>query len=243
MAKVKTYNVYTGGEFFETIKLGNENFNVASFNDVITRANEALVNISSMSVSQNGDNLIITFTPITDTKILNAVDNGDIFIRAQLLVHAGSLRHKLSKGASENARKRGYRYPNLEPITRTPDEDKAVWGEPSFDATMKQHWKRVKSHNPASYGQTWLNLTKVQLQAGSATLTNIVRAVGPGGSNYDYASNDRYFIYNGHHCYEYAALLYIPALGPGTSHPFQYHDNGYYKVSNNQIVVNQNNIS
>ena len=249
MAKTKTYTIYTGGEKFEVVKIGNENFNVANFNEIISDANEELTEISNMTVSWSSSNMVINFTPITDTKILNAVDNGSLIIRAQLLVHAGTLRTYGVKGTAVDNKLRGKSY-GLWPTTAWTDDERRDAIQETFHSNYRQYWKRVKSHYPAYYGRSWVNLTKAQLQAGQVTLTDVVRVLvaAPNSQAPNYVKNQRLQTRNypdtgSGRYYDYAALLYVPALGPGTSHTFQYHDQGYYRVSDNTLVYNQSSIS
>ena len=242
MNKYKNFTTYIGGQAYQNITFDKNIFSIKSNNEsasVDQLANEAVVSISNMTVAWSGDNLVINFTPITDTKVLNAVENGDTKIRAQLLIHAGTYNIKGHKGTSTAYKKRGYNY-SLKPVTRTPDENKYWWGSSFFREYFKQNWKRVKSHQASMYGRTWVNLTKAQLQAGSVTLTNVVRTLG--NSIASYKKNSRMYKYNDSIYYDYAAVLYVPALGPGTSHTFQYHNQGYYKVSSNALIKNQSNV-
>ena len=249
------YVLHLGNDTYSSACLGNYLFDWKS--DLETEIEEPIPivdycnnyvknNILSFTVdninSSNG-NMTVNFTPVTDTKILNAVDSGKVKFRIQLLMHADNLEGK------------GYSY-NLQPLTqRTPEERWQL-------AEQYQHtndwidrwyppWKKVRSHEAAYYGRSWLDLTKAQLQAGTVTLNNVVNVrthqpvktpyrgyldSATGYSRSPLASTSKSRLAGTTRYYDYAALFYIPALGRGTKHTFQYHHQGYYRVSDNAVI-------
>ena len=58
--------------------------------DYDTLANNYIDSISNLTIALSGDNLNVTFTPMTDATLLNAVDNNDTYIRLQLIIHQPS---------------------------------------------------------------------------------------------------------------------------------------------------------
>ena len=58
--------------------------------DYDTLANNYIDSLSNLTIALSGDNLNVTFTPMTDTTLLDAVDNEDTYIRLQLIIHQPS---------------------------------------------------------------------------------------------------------------------------------------------------------
>lgn len=192
------------------------------------KAVEIVNSISNLQVSWSGDNLNVTFDPITDTELLNYVSNDLTKVRLQLLYH------KPSGGNAQREKKHLCVTKNVILYDNTqfpfPSED-------TFVPKLQHEFARIQSHNPSFYGISWLNLNRTQLQNGSATLNSVKGDDDLGVATYTLSGNQASMgEFDGqtrrYNLQRLAVEMYVPALGKGTTDTFQYERDGNFTKSN-----------
>lgn len=208
------FTIHVGNDTYNTITLGNEVFNMKSDTEAVTDYDELVNNyidsMSTLTITLSENNLNVTFTPVTDTTLLNAVDNQDTYVRLQLMYHQASG----CIGKSQQS-PNSYNHP--------------IWLEDDIQSRGGNIFGYVRRHSnkPEYYGITWLNLSKAQLQAGSATLTNIKSTYPPVKTKEGKLSGAFHNV---------RVEMFCPAIHRSHKDVFYYErEEGHRKISSNRV--------
>lgn len=205
-----------GGVAYKTVRVGGNVYyigdSVITIDDIV---NDAIIGLDDLSIEwdeNNEDDIIITFDPITDTKILDAVETGQTIVRLQLLNHSPSYSI-------------GWKIDNNCYCKRPFEFDADAF--PSAHDDLVKRFVRTRSNNGSYNGRTWVNLTRTQLIQGSAKLQNVKNTA------HFLCENECPDEETGETCtYRLAVEMYCPCLHKSGKDVWYYERNGKYKVSN-----------